>query len=121
MPNYRIQLKQGSRTIVNHVEAKNVASVQQFFETLTTMQVSEILEVVYQNDTLPPPDDFAYYPLFKCFLREASTRKSVQLVLQNLKLSKGSDDVALLAKEFLSIDGSSVDSVYVGSLKPQRF
>ena len=109
MPRYRVQLKQGRRTITNHIEAKSVASCLAFFEENTTMQVSEILEVKYENDTLPPADDFAYFSIYKGILMN-STRMSQQIILNNVKLSKSEMDIAMSAKTHLEVGGLAVKS-----------
>lgn len=111
MPKYRVQLKQGSRTIVNHLEAKSVQAVLDLFQSLTTMQVSEILKVEYSDDTLPPIDDMAYYPLCKFFAANEDSRKSVQVVLHNIKLNKNENDVIIKARECLELDNLPIDSV----------
>ncbi|MDD4949644.1 hypothetical protein [Sulfuricurvum sp.] len=117
MPKYRVQLKQGSRTIVNNIEAKSVQAVIQFFETLTTMKVTEVLKIEYENNTLQPIDDMQYYPLGKFIARNESSSKSHQFILQNIKLTKNSDDVDNLARLCLEIDGLNVTSTFAGLLK----
>lgn len=107
---YRVQLKQGRRTITNHIEAKSVSSVVSFFEDLTTMQVSEVLEVKYQNDSKPPIDDYNYYSLFKGIIKN-DNRMSKQIVLNNLKLSKNENDVYSSCISHLEIGSSAVKSV----------
>lgn len=111
MPNYKIQLKQGKRTLVAHGEFKNVASVLDHYHLLTTMKVSEILKVEYIDETTPPIDDFNYRSLYKGFLKNDTSRKSRQIVIQNLKLSKDELDIFNSAKINMEIDGLKVDSV----------
>ena len=111
MPLYRVQLKQGSRTIVNHIEAKSVQAVLDFFNTLTTMKVSEILEVKYQDKSQPPIDDFNYRPLFKAFIRNDESHKSKQIILHNIKKSKNENDIYQAIQQYLEIDGQRVDTV----------
>lgn len=120
MPKYRVQLKQGSRTIVNHIEAKNVTAVLSLFNTLTTMKVSEILKVEYSDDTLPPSDDMNYYPLAKFIAKNEETRKSMQVVLHNIKLTKNSTDIDQAIRQFIEIDGLNVDSTYCGLFKESK-
>lgn len=112
MPKYRVQLKQGSRTIVNHIEAKSVQSVLDLFNTLTTMQVSEILKIEYTDDTLPPVDDFVYYPLVKFIVKNDVSNKSSQVVLHNIKMTKNVDEIAQKAIETLEIQTLNIDSCY---------
>ena len=109
MPLYRVQLKQGRRTITNHIEAKSVASCLAFFNENTTMQVSEILEVKYYDETLPPIDDFNYFSIYKGILKN-DMRMSKQILLNNVKLSRSELDIALSAKTHLEIGGLSVSS-----------
>ncbi len=120
MAKYQVQLKCASRTIVNRVEAKSVEAVLTFFNTLTSMQVSQILRIEYEDNTLPPVDDMAYYPLVKFFVANEETRKSIQVVLHNMKLTKNETDVVTLAKECLSIDGLTIDSIRSILIKDSR-
>lgn len=117
MPKYRIQLKQGSRTITNHIEAKSVNDCLLFFNTLTTMQVSEILEIKYTDDTLQPVDDMNYYPFVKLFANNDATGKSRQILLHNVKLTKNESDIDLAIKAHLEIDTFMVDSTHCGIFK----
>ena len=119
MPNYRVQLKQGSRTVVNHIEAKNITAVLELFK-LTTMQVSEILEVKYSDTTIQPIDDMQYYPLVKFMCKNTDSRKSQQLVLHNVKLTKNSGDIDVMIRQCIEIDGLKVDSTYCGLFKESK-
>lgn len=116
MPKYKVQLKQGSRTVVNQIEAKSVESVVTFFETLTTMKVSEVLEVKYSNITKPSVDDFNYFKQFKAFLKN-DNRETIQVYLQNFKTNKTEKDFEILAKEHLQIASKSVDSIVITAIK----
>lgn len=120
MPKYRVQLKQGSRTIVNQVEAASVAAVLNLFNSLTTMQVSEILKIEFSDDTLPPVDDMVYYPLVKFMARNEATRKSHQIILHNIKMTKNTDEIDLKIKECLEIDTLKIDSTYCGLFKNSK-
>lgn len=119
MPKYRVQLKQGSRTIVNHIEAKTVNDCLTFFNTLSTMQVSEILEVKYTDETLQPIDDLAYYPMAKMFAYNEASGKSKQVLIHNVKLSKNEADIDLAIKQHLEIDTLTVNSTLCGLFKSQ--
>jgi hypothetical protein len=110
MPLYRVQLKQGRRTITNHIEAKSVSDAVQFFESLTTMKVSEVLEVKYQSDIKPPIDDYNYFALFKAIIKN-DNRMSKQIVLNNLKLTKNEQDVYQACKQHLEVANSNVSAV----------
>ena len=96
MPKYRVQLKQGQRTIVDHIEAKSVSDCLAFYENLTTMKVTEILKVEYEapKTSIIPIDDFNYYQIFKGYLH-TDTRQSKQVILHNIKLSKREKDIAM--------------------------
>ncbi len=119
MPKYRVQLKQGSRTVVNEVEAKDVTACIAFFETLSTMKVSEVLEIKYENNTTPPIDDFNYYPLFKGIMH-TSTRLARQVLVNNVKISKTEQDIAMACSQYLEIEGANINSLYNGLFKMKR-
>ena len=116
MAKYRVQLKQGSRTIVNHVEAKNVGAILSFFNSLTTMQVSEVLKVEFSDDTMPPMDDFAYYSVFKGIMY-TETRLAKQIILNNVKLSISEKEIANACTQFLEIENANVKSLYSALFK----
>ena len=117
MPKYRVQLKQGKRTIVSHIEAKSVDAVKSFYDTLTTMKVSEILKIEYQDTTTPPVDDFNYQSLFKGFIKNRDSRKIKQIILHNIKTTKGEDDIYQACMQYLEIEGLSVDSITASLFK----
>jgi len=117
MPLYRVQLKQGSRTIVNHIEAKSLNDLLSFYDRVSTMKVTEVLEVVYQNNHDIPIDDFNYKKLFKGYIRNHSSHKSKQIILHNLKPTINEDDLYSAIKAHLEIDGLVVDSVYCSLFK----
>lgn len=108
---FRVQLKQGSRTIVNHLEADTWEDILAFYNSVSTMKVSEILEVRYSNDSQPPVDDFNYKRLFKGIIRNEENHKSKQIILHNIKMSINSKDLAGYIKQYLRIAGSRVDGV----------
>lgn len=116
MPLYRVQLKQGRRTVTNHIEAKSVADCVQFFETLTTMQVSEVLKVEYVNETLPPVDDFNYFSLYKGIIKNTQNM-SKQIVLNNVKLTKNENDIYMACKTHLEVGGLNIESSYSSLFK----
>ena len=120
MPKYRVQLKQGSRTIVNQVEAKSVQAVLDLFNTLTTMKVSEVLKIEFSDDTLPPIDDMIYYPLVKFMAKNDTSRKTHQVTLHNVKMTKNELEIDLKIKECLEIDNLIVDSTYCGLFKNSK-
>lgn len=123
MPKFRIQLKQGSRTIINRIEAKSLTHVLDFFNSLTTMQVSEVIGdngAYFKDDTLPPMDDFLYYPYCKFFAYNEVNRVSNQVVIHHLKLTKNMDDVALKCSECLETNTFNVTSIYSFILKNKK-
>jgi len=117
LPKYKIQLKQGSKTYVQYGEFKSVDSCLLFYSTLSTAKVTEILRVEYENDTLPPVDDLQYFPIYKGFVRVSETRKSKQIIINHVKLSKNEGDIARLAVECCEVDGVAVDAVVTSLLK----
>lgn len=116
MPLYRVQLKQGRRTITNQVEAKSVADCLAFFNELTTMKVSEILKIEYSDDTHAPIDDFNYWAVFKGIIK-TNMSMSKQIVLNNVKLNKNEGDIALSCRNHLEVGGFNIESVVTGLFK----
>ena len=108
---FRVQLKQGSRTIVNHLEADSWEDILNFYNLVSTMKVSEILEVRYSDKTQPPVDDFNYNRLFKCFIRNSDKKVSRQIILHNLKPNMTSAKISDYIKKYLKIEGLKVDGV----------
>jgi len=119
MPQYKVQLKQGQRTIVNHIEAKSLQSVLDFYNIVTTMKVTEILKIEYQADGAIPIDDFQYTKLFKGLIKHEtdSSRVSRQLILHNIKNTINEDELFSLIKAHLEVNGQSVTGVYAGLFK----
>lgn len=112
MPIYKVRLRQGSNTKTATIEAKSIVAVQDFYNTLTTMQVSDIFGGVgFTDSTLCPIDDMAYYPVVKIFIVNDTSNKSVQFYFANMKLTKDVNDVIAKACECLEIDGLPVTSV----------
>lgn len=119
MPRYKVQLKQGSRTIVEHIECSNIANVLAFYQSVTTMKVTEILRVEYElsDGTLIPPDDFQYRSIYKALVKDTATNKSRQIILHNIKLTVSEVDIVPIIKQYIDIDGASVDSIYCSLFK----
>jgi len=111
MPKYKIQLKQGKRTIIAHGEFKSLNSLLAHYEKITTMKVSEVSEVLYTNDSTPPIDDFNYMTQFKGFVKNDDTRKSVQVVFNNLKMTLSDIELYQSIKDNMEIDNLRVDSI----------
>lgn len=84
------------------------------------MQVSEILELKYFDDTIPPVDDMAYYPLVKVIGRNEASAKSRQFVLHNVKLTKNDQDISTAIRQYCEIDTLKVDSTVQGLFKESK-
>ncbi len=110
MPFFRVQLKQGKRTIVNRIEARDYQDCINFFHELTTMEVSEVLEIKYTSDKTPPIDDFNYLSLYKGFIKDTKNNLSCQIILNNVKLNKSEDDIYEACKKYLRINGKKINS-----------
>ncbi|MCX6051298.1 MAG: hypothetical protein NTZ60_02185 [Campylobacterales bacterium] len=110
MPKYRIQLKQGKRTLVEHGEYKSVTAVLAHFQTISTMKVTEILKVEYEDLTLPPIDDYNYYSLFKGIIKNSNSRMSKQVIFHNIKLTKNETDIYNSCMLNMEINNLMVDS-----------
>lgn len=120
MPKYKVQLKQGGSTKVATIEAKSVQAVLDFYQSLSTMQVTEILQLQYEDATLPPVDDMAYYPVCKAFIANSDSNKSVQVYFANMKLNKNENDFTMKAIECLELDNLPIDSVRSILIKNSR-
>ncbi len=121
MSRYRVQLKQGSKTLVERIEASSVSVVQDFYDSFCTMKVTEILKIEYEasSDANIPIDDFNYISLYKAMIKNTDTNKSKQVVFHHLKNSINENEMAGLIQSNLEIDGFNVDSVYCSLLKFQ--
>ncbi|MDD5400756.1 MAG: hypothetical protein PHQ93_06195 [Sulfurimonas sp.] len=119
MPRYKVQLKQGSRTIVEHIECSNVENVLAFYQSVSTMKITEILKVEYElpASAVIPPDDFQYRSIYKGLIKDTATNKSRQIILHNIKLSVSENDIVPLIRTHMKIDGASVDSIYCSLFK----
>lgn len=119
MPRYKVQLKQGSRTIVEHIECSSVSNVLAFYELVTTMKVTEVLRIEYElpADTVIPVDDFNYRSIYKGLIKDTATNKSRQIILHNIKLNVSEVDLVPLIKTHINIDGASVDSIFCSLFK----
>lgn len=118
MPNYQVQLKQGRNIKSVMVESTSATKVLEFFNLISTMKVTEIKEVVYvaPNDTIPM-DDFNYYPSFKTFARNDAQKISKDFFFNNVKKTMNEKEIFMAMKEFLTIDGLHIDSIYSSLFK----
>lgn len=112
MPKYKIQLKQGKRTLVEYGEFKSVDACLMFFQTLSTMKVTEILKVEYEDlSEHIPIDDFNYRSLCKLMIKNKTSRVTKQVILHNIKMTKNENEIYMAMVENMEIDGLKVDGV----------
>jgi len=112
MPKYKIQLKQGKRTLVAYGEFKSVASVLAIYQRISTLKVTEILKIEYEDETIPPIDDFNYRSQFKGMIKNNTNRMTKQVVLNNIKMSISENDIYQACKEHMEINALNVDSIF---------
>lgn len=117
MPKYRVQLKQGSRTITEHLEAKSLNDLLSFYSLLSTAKVTEVLKVEYEDTTKQPIDDMNYFPVAKVFVCNTANKISKQVMIHNVKPTKNTDDLINACKMYLEINGVSVTSCYTALIK----
>jgi hypothetical protein len=118
MPLYRVQLKQGKRTLVEHIEAKNLTSLLAFYDYITTMKVSEVLKVEYLAPTdIIPIDDFVYNSLFKTFAKSSLSSKSKQFIFHNIKKTVNENELASKIIECLEVDNEPIGSIFATLMK----
>jgi len=118
MPNYQVQLKQGSNTKVVNLEAKSVQHCLDFFSYISTMLVSEIREIKYQSpDSTPPVDDFNYNGQFRTFAKSDTNKMSRQFIFPNIKKIRDENEIFAKMKECLEIDGATIHSIYASLMK----
>lgn len=111
MPKYKIQLKQGSVTRTAHGEFKNVQAVLSHYNSISTMKVTEVLRIEFEDTTQPPIDDFNYRSIFKGFINNNDTRKSKQVLFHNIKMSVNENDIYNSCVANMEIDNFKVDAV----------
>jgi len=111
MPKYKIQLKQGKRTIVSHGEFKSVQFALDHYNAISTMKVSEILKIEYEDLTTPPIDDFSYRSQFKGIIKNEDKRISKQVIFNNIKLSINESDIYRSCLNNMEIENSKVDGI----------
>ncbi|MDP3466026.1 MAG: hypothetical protein Q8R86_09690 [Sulfuricurvum sp.] len=118
MPQYQVQLKQGSNTKVVNVEGKSVPLVLDFFNYITTMKVTEIRQVLFSaSDTIIPVDDFNYDGQFRTFAKSDTNRMSRQFIFPNIKRTRNENEIFQKMKECLEIDGASIHSITASLIK----
>lgn len=117
MGKYKIQLKQGKRTLVEYGEFKSVEACLAFYQNLSTMQVSEILKVEYEDLSDAPIDDYNYRSLFKGIIKNTDSRTSQQIILHNIKLTKNENDIYHACMQYMEIKGLKVDAITASLFK----
>ena len=111
MPKYKIQLKQGKRTIVAHGEFKSVQSALNHYNRISTMKVSEISKIEYEDTTTPPVDDFNYRSQFKGIIKNDENRISKQVIFNNIKSNINEQDIYNSCISNMEIDNHMIDSM----------
>lgn len=118
MSYYKVQLKQGSRTIIEHVEAAGTAQILNFYSLVSTMKVTEILKIEYQaSDNVIPVDDFNYTKIYKGFVKNIETNIGTQYIVHNIKPTINENEIADAIMANFKIDGLKIDSVYCSLMK----
>lgn len=113
MPNYQVQLKQGKNIKVVNVESSSSAKVLEFFSLISTMKVTEIREVVYTSPSdVIPMDDFNYHSVVKTFAKNKSAGVSKDFLFNNIKKTFDEQELFMAMREYLTIDGLHIDSIY---------
>ena len=119
MPLYRVQLKQGQRTIVETVESSSVDNVIAFYNAVTTMKLNEVLEIKYLGSGVVPPDDFNYTKLFKGMVKHHSDTSKVsrQVIFHNIKKTVNETELYGYIKQYLQVDSQVITGIYAGLMK----
>lgn len=111
MPVYKVNQKQGNRTITSIIEAKSVSNLKAFFEAVSTAKITAIYEVHYEyNGNNFPIDDFNYFKQYKAFA-DNKNRVTKQILLHNVKKSIDEDKLRALIKTHLEVGGMQIDSL----------
>ena len=109
MPKYKITLKQGSRTLTNVYEFKNLRSAKEFFTILTTFQISEIWEEKYINsEIIKSIDDPEKYCSFAKVLILNKKRDGIQLFIPHLRMNIDKIKLYKIIKDKCLIGGDTV-------------
>ena len=111
MPKYKIQLKQGKRTIVAHGEFKSVQAALNHYNTISTMKVSEILRIEYADTKLPPIDDYNYRSQFKGIIKNNDSRTSKQVIFNNIKMNINENDIYNSCIANMEIESRTIDTM----------
>lgn len=113
MPNYQVSLRQGKNFKSVNVESSSVSKVLEFFNIFCTMKVVEIKEVVYVSPSdVVPMDDFNYHSVVKTFAKNKTAGVSKDFLFNNIKKTVNEQELFLGMKEFLTVDGLHIDSIY---------
>lgn len=113
MPQYQVSLVQGSNSVTEYIEAKNLAALLDFYQYASTMEVKKVLKVEYVNpSSVYPIDDFNYEKLMKVTARAESTGRSRQFIFHHLKKTVSDEELYAKMKECLEVGGASISSMY---------
>ena len=107
---YTVNLKIGKRSFSTPMYAKNYNNIISFVEANLQAKVIKISEVVYENKntTAINVDDPSTYKSTMYFMvRNATDRKSSQIIMQTVKNNKSVDEVFNSMKMYLAIDKES--------------
>lgn len=118
MPNFQVSLRQGKNYKTVNVESSSVSKVLEFFNLVSTMKVTEIKEVVYVSPSdVVPMDDFNYHSVVKTFAKNKAGGVSKDFLFNNIKKTVNEQELFLGMKEFLTVDGLHIDSIYATLFK----
>lgn len=110
MPIYKITQKQGNRVFTSQLEAKNLSSLQNFLKSVSTAKVTCIYEVLFEDDSFAPIDDFNYFKQFKAIAKNNSSA-SRQVLIHNVKPTLTTDEIFALIKANLEVGGLAIKSL----------
>lgn len=117
MPLFQVKLAQGKRSLNEEIEAKNLASLLEFYDYCTTMKIMEVRQIVFiAPSELRPVDDMNYNSLFKTFAKN-SLGVSRQFIFHNLKKTRSDQEIFSMMKQCLEVNNSAIDSIYCSLFK----
>jgi len=113
MPKYQITLGQGKRTITAVGEFKSLTHLKAHYETISTMKIVKVMKIEYEESagSVRPIDDFNYRSQFKAILKTKETRKSRQVIFNNIKMTVNEQEIYNSCIENMSIDGEKVSEI----------
>lgn len=108
---YRVQLKLGSRTITEYVEASNVSQVLSFYQTVSVAQVSQICKIEYEDNTRQPNDNMDYFSKVKVIARNNDQGIARQYIFSYLKPTLKESELYNAMVANLSVGGFTIKSL----------